>query len=429
MMKRWLLLLCLPFHVLAADVGLDLRNVGVVELAEGVVKGILHRDYVIAPEVQGNTAKLTMSLKSLDKEQVLPVLQTVLAGAGIEILERNGVLFIGARKDLPLPPTPQPGQPQPMLQGQPYGYGQPFQNSQFQGMPPVAPKELAFHRPRGKSIEFLSSVARIGGAYVPDLKGKGDVVVFGGEPEVVARVKAILEQVDIATPSLLVKAALVEYTEGESSSRSLSLALTALAGKLGLAYQAGQALANRLNWQGTTLQAALTAIDGDRRFKYVAEPSLRVMDGESARFVVGSEVPTRAGAVIDKSGNPVQSIEYRTAGVVITVAPKVMQDSIMVKIGQQVSSFALTTTSGIDSPTILKREAETTVTTQDGELIVIAGMDESRETDSRDGLSFLPSFLRSKNEDKTRSQMLLLVEVQRSNAGGASGVPAPAPAP
>ena len=130
-------------------------------------------------------------------------------------------------------------------------------------------------------------------------------------------------------------------------------------------------------------------------------------------------MPTRAGAVIDKSGNPVQSIEYRTAGVVITVAPKVMQDSIMVKIGQQVSSFALTTTSGIDSPTILKREAETTVTTQDGELIVIAGMDESRETDSRDGLSFLPSFLRSKNEDKTRSQMLLLVEVQRSNAGGA----------
>jgi len=423
-MKRLLLVLLFPLSVLAADVGMDFRNAGVVELAEGVIKGILHRDYVITPDALANGARLTLSVKSLDKAQVLPMLQSVLAGAGIEVTDKEGVLFIAKKDSLPAAaatslstspanatqfPAQYPGQFPPYA-----GVGQFGQQTQFPGMPAIAPKELAFHRPRGKSVEFLSSVARIGGAYVPDIKGKGDVVVFGGEPEVVARVKVLLDQVDVASPSIQVKAALIEYTQGESSARSLSLALSALAGKLGIAYQAGQALTNGLNWRGANLQAALTAIDGDRRFKYIAEPSLRVMDGESARFVVGSEVPTRAGAIVDKSGNPVQSIEYRTAGVVITVEPKVLQEAIRVKIGQQISSFALTTTSGIDSPTILKREAETTVTAKDGELIVIAGMDETRETDSRDGFSFLPDFLRSKNQESTRSQMLLLVEVQRS---------------
>lgn len=62
---------------------------------------------------------------------------------------------------------------------------------------------------------------------------------------------------------------------------------------------------------------------------------------------------------------------------------------------------------------MMKREASTVVQAEDGEVIAIAGLDESRETNSSSGLSWLPSFLQSKNNNKSRSQILLLLEVKK----------------
>jgi general secretion pathway protein D len=276
-----------------------------------------------------------------------------------------------------------------------------------------APKSVAFHKPRGKSMEFLATVAKLAGAYVPENKGKGDVLVYAGDEETTARAKRLLEEVDIEAQTLSVRAALLEFTEGDNSSKSLSLALSALGGKLGANYQAGSPLSNAITWNGVNIQAALGLIDGDRRFKYLAETSLRVADGEQARFVVGSEVPVRASAVKDQGGNAVQSVEYKTAGVVVTVEPKVMKDSIRIRVGQQVSSFALTTTSNIDSPTILKREADTVVNVMDGELVILAGMDEKTENQSRSGGWGFPALFWGAEKNNSRLQLLLMLEVKK----------------
>ena len=90
-----------------------------------------------------------------------------------------------------------------------------------------APKSVAFHKPRGKSMEFLATVAKLAGAYVPENKGKGDVLVYAGDEETTARAKKLLEEVDIEAQTLSVRAALLEFTEGDNSSKSLSLALSA----------------------------------------------------------------------------------------------------------------------------------------------------------------------------------------------------------
>lgn len=262
-------------------------------------------------------------------------------------------------------------------------------------------------------MDFLATVAKLAGAYVPENKGKGDVLVFAGDDETIVRAKKLLEEVDIESQSLSVRAVLLEFTEGDSSSKSLSLALSLLGGKLGVNYAAGSPLSNAISWKGVDLQAALGMIDGDRRFKYLAEPTLRVADGEQARFVVGSEVPVRSSAVKDQGGQAVQSVEYKTAGVVVTVEPKVMKESIRVRVGQQVSSFALTKTSNIDSPTILKREADTVVNVSDGELVILAGMDETTENQSRSGGWGFPALFWGTEKSNARSQLLLMLEVKK----------------
>lgn len=405
-MKKLIFLFFLLPSLSFSQVGFEFRSVAVSELIESVLKGILKRDYVISPEVVLNTSKLTLSLKNIEQEKVLSVLQSVVLQAGIEIEEKSGVLYV--RQKTSSNAFVQPSNGVIPDQNQRIGVG-----SMLTGPQHVVPKELSFHRPRGKSVEFLSSVARVGGAYVPELKGKTDVVVFGGDRDVIERVQKLFDQIDLPAESVIVKAALVEYTEAKSDTRSFSLALSLFGSKFGAVYNAGSKLANALTLKSTPLSVVLSAIDGDSRFKYVAEPQLRVMNGEIAKFTVGSEVPTRGSTSVDKNGNPTQSIEYKSAGVIITIEPKVLKDVIHLKIGQQVSSFTLTNTSNIDSPTMLKREAETTVIAKDGEVIVLAGMDENRDSSSATGLSFLPSFLRSNDLQVGRTQMLLLLEAKR----------------
>lgn len=381
--------------------------------------------YVLTPDVLANAAKLSMSVKNMEREKVPGLLSEVLKGAGVAVNERQGILYLERLapvvEALSVPSVagavPQSGQVQNPLalnpMGQQFGMFGQQQNQLTYYQNGQAPKSVAFHKPRGKSMEFLATVAKLAGAYVPENKGKGDVLVYAGDEETTARAKRLLEEVDIEAQTLSVRAALLEFTEGDNSSKSLSLALSALGGKLGANYQAGSPLSNAITWNGVNIQAALGLIDGDRRFKYLAETSLRVADGEQARFVVGSEVPVRASAVKDQGGNAVQSVEYKTAGVVVTVEPKVMKDSIRIRVGQQVSSFALTTTSNIDSPTILKREADTVVNVMDGELVILAGMDEKTENQSRSGGWGFPALFWGAEKNNSRLQLLLMLEVKK----------------
>jgi type II secretory pathway component GspD/PulD (secretin) len=273
--------------------------------------------------------------------------------------------------------------------------------------------EMTSYRPRGRSIEFLRAVAKAAGVNVVDHNGKGsERLVFGGSAEAVEKARKILAEVDSPPESVTVRAVLVEYMDGNTESRSLNIALSALGEKLGIGYIAGQGIGNVMTWRAPRLNTVLSAIDGDSRFRYIAEPSIRVVDGESAKFTVGSEQPTRGSVTTDNNGNATQAIDYKTAGVQINIEPRILADHVQIKISQEMSSFALTTTSNIDSPTILKRSASTTVSVRPGELIVLAGLDERKDTSSSSGLFFLPDWMRGTNHDDSRSQLVLMLEVQ-----------------
>jgi len=72
-----------------------------------------------------------------------------------------------------------------------------------------------------------------------------------------------------------------------------------------------------------------------------------------------------------------------------------------------------TKSSGIDSPTLTKRQISTTVAAQPGELIVLGGLDQNRDDRANRGFSFLPRFARSSSSEKTSTQVLIILQVQR----------------
>lgn len=238
--------------------------------------------------------------------------------------------------------------------------------------------------------------------------------MFSGREEVIEKTLKLLEKFDKPSMAVNVKAVLVEFSESSEKSSSFSSVLNAFSGKVGLTLEAGTKSVNAFTITGKSLQVLLSALEGDSRFRYVAEPSLRVLDGEKGKITVGSEVPTRGAVTLDQNGNSLQSIIYKTAGVMLELQPKIYKDSIIMAVNQQISSFAVTTTSGIDSPTVLKRDLQTTLDAESGDVIVMAGMDESRESDTSSGSSWLPALFSGHGRAKSRSQILLLLEVNRS---------------
>nr|WP_265332039.1 hypothetical protein [Citrobacter koseri] len=70
-----------------------------------------------------------------------------------------------------------------------------------------------------------------------------------------------------------------------------------------------------------SLDALYELFRTDSRFHVVSSPRLRVKDGASATFSVGNEVPV-LGQVSYADNRPIQSIEYRSSGVILDVKRK-----------------------------------------------------------------------------------------------------------
>lgn len=124
-------------------------------------------------------------------------------------------------------------------------------------------------------------------------------------------------------------------------------------------------------------------------------------------------MPVRGAATLDKNGNPIQGIEYKPSGVSLNIQPKIRENVIDLAVKQQISSFTTTTTSGIDSPTMLKREIDTKISIQPGEIIMLGGLEEEKVQQDKRGFPLLPDFLKTSNSENSKTEILLVLQVQK----------------
>lgn len=411
-----------------AQVGMNFKGITPSAFADAVIRGVLGKDVVMSPEVMGMNTPITVNIRRVEPENVLPVLRATLATVGVKVEEKAGIFYV--ERGMPQEAAHDPVSPSAATVSP---QSSPAPSSVVPG--DVQGQEVFYYAPRNRTPEFLAQVARLffGARLLQSSTGmvgadatstntttsnrqKMDVLVYAVAPEKNDKLRALLEELDRPIAAVHVRAALLEYSNGTDATRSLSGVFDLLKGKLGITYTAGVKAANSLTISGASLSAVLSAVDGDNRFRYLAEPSMRVVDGEIAKLTVGQDVPVRGSVSQDRNGNSLQSIEYKTSGVVLTLEPRIMKDAVLLKVGQQISSFSTTTTSAIDSPTLRKREVQTVISAAPGELIALGGMDTSEESHSSSGLSFLPSFLRGTSSSSSRSQVLLLLEVTRDQS-------------
>ena len=183
-----------------------------------------------------------------------------------------------------------------------------------------------------------------------------------------------------------------------------------LGGKLTLSLGAAAAAGTAsIQIESLGLDAVLAVLDQDSRFKVVSRPQLRVRTGAQAKFSVGQQVPVLGAISYDKNGNSLQSVDYRQSGTIFTVRPDIRDEVVDLDISQELSSFVTTTTGVNNSPTLLQRTASSQLSIKPGEVVVFAGLEESR--DEKAGSNFFGFSLGSR-ENNSSSEVLLFIEAQ-----------------
>lgn len=140
--------------------------------------------------------------------------------------------------------------------------------------------------------------------------------------------------------------------------------------------------------------AVLNALATDSKLKVISSPHITVADNQTAKIKVGDSVPTisqtQSVASTTTDTGIISSVQYLDTGVMLSVTPRVNAGGqITMEISQEVSNATTTSTSGIDSPTIQERSAESTVTVKSGETVILAGLIKEEKNRANEGLPFL----------------------------------------
>ncbi|MEN2936537.1 Secretin GspD 2 [Mannheimia haemolytica] len=184
-----------------------------------------------------------------------------------------------------------------------------------------------------------------------------------------------------------------------------------LSGKLGISVGYKQSYENFITVNAGNLDAMFELFRTDQRFRVVSSPTLRVKSGSRGNFSVGSDVPVLSN-VTYQDGRPIQSIEYRSSGVIFDIQPTIKDKAIDLKI-QQLSNFIKTDTGVNNSPTLVKRDLVTDVTVKSGDVIVLGGLAENKISNGETSFSLLPKgWLSGKSNENTKTDIIVLLQVK-----------------
>ncbi|WP_227524787.1 hypothetical protein [Klebsiella pneumoniae] len=149
----------------------------------------------------------------------------------------------------------------------------------------------------------------------------------------------------------------------------------------------------------------------DSRFTTVSAPTLRARSGSQAEFSVGSSTPT-LGTVSYQGQSAVQSVNYKDSGIIFKILPEVRFSVIDLNLSQELSNFTTTDNGVNESPTLIKRAISTDISLKDGDIILIGGLADNKNTDTKTGFSLFP-FLTSKGNDSTKTDIVIVLQVRK----------------
>ncbi|EJN6827185.1 type II secretion system protein GspD [Vibrio cidicii] len=135
--------------------------------------------------------------------------------------------------------------------------------------------------------------------------------------------------------------------------------------------------------------ALISAVASNSNSNILSSPSITVMDNGEASFIVGEEVPVLTGSSASSNNdNPFQTVERKEVGIKLKVVPQINEgDSVQLNIEQEVSNVL--GANGAVDVRFAKRQLNTSVIVQDGQMLVLGGLIDERALESESKVPLL----------------------------------------
>jgi len=185
------------------------------------------------------------------------------------------------------------------------------------------------------------------------------------------------------------------------------------------------------------LGAVIRALQQRNLLQILAEPSIIAVNGKEASFLAGGQFPFPV--VQPSQGFTAVTIQFKDFGVKLQFTPVIMPNgNIHLKVTPEVSTLDFTnglTISGFNIPALSTRRIDTEFELQDGQSFVIAGLLDNRVTDLASkfpvlgDLPILGTFFKSKNMQKSKTELMVLCTVRRISPSAQAPAPPKQPEP
>jgi general secretion pathway protein D len=205
-----------------------------------------------------------------------------------------------------------------------------------------------------------------------------------GSPDRIARLKAMIAQIDIPVDSVILETQMVELTE--SGARSIGIDFTNANGQIGVVtFQSGQYIPPGVpagaHLTSAAFQAALYAQIQKGNGRIISKPRIAAMSGSTAKIITGDALPILTAITLSGVNGVSQQVQYVNVGVTLQIAPRVSADGF-------VSSHVYCVVSSVTGfsqgyPTLSQRQAETAATVRDGESFVIGGLSQDENINTK----------------------------------------------
>ncbi len=265
------------------------------------------------------------------------------------------------------------------------------------------------------------------GSYRVEVDESNNALVVAASPSVLREIRAVISQLDIRKPQVLIEAVIAEISQDQAARLSAQLVYAdqqaggyltqfdnLLATIIGvgsgeLSSTSDAATAALANVQGAVIGGGdfdsadgsgfgllIQALESDANTRVLSQPSIVTLDNEEGYIAVGTEVPFITGSFTqsnNNANNPFQTIDRETVGIELTVTPQVSEGTLVRLTIQQKSSSLLATPAQLGTADVVtaEREITTNVLVEDGEFLVLGGLMDDQYDNTETRVPFLGS--------------------------------------
>ncbi|MBN8829324.1 MAG: type II secretion system secretin GspD [Sphingomonadales bacterium] len=163
--------------------------------------------------------------------------------------------------------------------------------------------------------------------------------------------------------------------------------------------------------------AIINAVQADTESNVLSTPSVLTLDNQEAKILVGQDVPIATGEALSPNfDNQFRTVQRQNVGIMLEVKPQINSGgAIKLFLKQEVSSVAGPVSNASSDLVINKRQIETTVTVDDGDILALGGLldDNERRTIEKipvlGDIPLLGELFRSRSRSRAKTNLMVFI--------------------